>query len=253
MRIRMIISYDGTSYAGYQTQPNGVTVQEEIEKALLKITGEKTVLHASGRTDSGVHAMAQVAHFDTNSRIPPDKFSFALNTHLPKDIRIMHSEEADKEFHSRFSAKNKTYRYTVQNGVHENPFLRNTALFIHAKLDFEAMQDEAEQVVGTHDFAAFRSTGTVNKTTVRTVFESHWTKKDNIYIYTVTGDGFLYNMVRILAGTMIDVGMGRLEKGAVKRALESTKRSDAGATAPPHGLMLARVRYTDFDTDEFIK
>ncbi len=253
MRIRMVISYDGTNYVGYQTQPNGITVQEEIEKALLKITGEKTIIHASGRTDSGVHARAQVAHFDTNSRIPPDKFSFALNTHLPKDIRIMYSGEAENEFHSRFEAKKKTYCYTVQNGVHENPFLRNTALFVHSKLDFEAMQEEAEAVVGTHDFAAFRSTGTVNKTTVRTVFESFWTKKENIYVYTVTGDGFLYNMVRILAGTMLDVGTNRLEKGAVKRALESTRRCDAGATAPPHGLMLYRVMYPDFDTEDVFK
>lgn len=253
MRIRMVISYDGTSYAGYQTQPNGITVQEEIEKALFKLTGEKIVIHASGRTDSGVHARAQVAHFDTDSKIPPEKFSFALNTHLPKDIRIMNTAEVDSLFHSRFTAKRKTYRYTVQNGVHEDPFFRNTALFIHSKLDFEAMQKEAEKVVGTHDFAAFRSTGTVNKTTVRTVFESFWTKKDNLYIYTVTGDGFLYNMVRILAGTMLDVGMGRIEGGAVEKALKSTKRSDAGATAPPHGLMLYRVQYPDFDTEEVFR
>lgn len=250
MRIRTVISYDGTNYVGYQVQPNGISIQEKIEKALFEITGEKIVLHASGRTDSGVHARAQVAHFDTASKIPPDKFSFALNAHLPKDIRIMHSEEADCEFHSRFSAKKKTYCYTVQSGVHENPFLRNTALFIHADIDFDAMQKEAEAVVGTHDFAAFRSTGTVNKTTVRTVFESYWTKKENLYIYTVTGDGFLYNMVRILAGTMLDVGTKRLEKGAIARALESTQRSDAGATAPPHGLMLYRVVYPDFDTED---
>ncbi|MBQ9832984.1 MAG: tRNA pseudouridine(38-40) synthase TruA [Clostridia bacterium] len=252
MRIRMVISYDGTNYVGWQTQPNGITVQEEIEKALFKLTGEKTVLHGSGRTDSGVHARAQVAHFDTNSRIPADKFSFALNTHLPKDIRIMYSGEADSEFHSRFTAKRKTYCYTVQSGVHEDPFMRNTSLFIHSPLDFDAMQKEAQAVVGTHDFAAFRSTGTVNKTTVRTVFESYWTKKENLFVYTVCGDGFLYNMVRILAGTMIDVGMGRIEAGAVRRALESADRSDAGATAPSHGLMLKRVIYPDFDTEEVL-
>lgn len=250
MRIRMVISYDGTNYVGYQLQPNGVSIQEEIEKALFKVTGEKIIIHASGRTDAGVHARAQVAHFDTNSKIPPDKYSFALNTYLPRDIRIMHTEEVNEEFHSRFNSKSKTYRYTIQHGKHQDPFLRNTALFVHADLDFEAMQKEAEKVVGTHDFAAFRSTGTVNKTTVRTVYESYWTKEKNMYIYTVKGDGFLYNMVRILVGTMLDVGMNRKEKGAIERALLSAKREDAGATAPPQGLMLYNVEYKDFSTED---
>ncbi len=246
----MVISYDGTNYVGWQTQPNGTAIQAVIEHGLSVLTGESIVLHASGRTDSGVHAKAQTAHFDTLSRIPPDKFSFALNALLPRDIRIMYSEEAKPDFHARFSAKRKAYRYTIQTGAHQDPFLRNTALFVHCPLDIDVMQKEAECLLGEHDFAAFRSSGTVNKTTVRTIYSSQWSKCGNILHYDVTGSGFLYNMVRILADTMLDVGSGRLPVGSVAKALDSRERGDAGATAPPCGLMLMRVVYPDFDTEE---
>lgn len=267
MRVRLIISYDGTDYVGWQRQHNGASVQEVIEDCAQNLINgsvarddslydvprhERIVLHGSGRTDSGVHAKAQVAHFDTSSRIPAEKFSFALNALLPRDIRVMYSDEAPLDFHARFGAEKKSYRYTVQCGPHQDPFLRNTALFVHGGLDLDLLHLEALSVLGEHDFAAFRASGTVNKTTVRTIYESKWICGKNILHYDVTGNGFLYNMVRILAGTMLDVAMGRLLPGAVARALTSCDRKDAGATAPAHGLMLMRVQYPSFDTNDHV-
>ena len=153
-RIRLIIQYDGTGYVGWQTQPNGLAVQEVIERELRKLTGEKTDLHASGRTDSGVHAMAQVAHFDTESRIPPDKFAYALNVGLPRDIRVIYSDMAEG-FHARFDVIRKHYRYTVNNAPHAGVFNRNTTLHYHYALDMDKMKRAAGDLLGEHDFSAF--------------------------------------------------------------------------------------------------
>ena len=158
-RIRLVIQYDGTAYVGWQTQPNGLAVQERIERELKKLTGAPTVLHASGRTDSGVHALAQVAHFDTASRIPPDKFAYALNAGLPADIRILFSGEAEEGFHARFDVVKKHYRYSVQHSPHANAFTRTTALHVHTALDMDAMNVAAGFLLGTHDFSAFHATG----------------------------------------------------------------------------------------------
>ena len=247
-RVRLIIQYDGAGYVGWQTQPNGLAVQEVMEKELFKLTGEKIALQASGRTDSGVHALAQVAHFDTESRIPAEKFCYALNTGLPRDIRVKYSEEAPAEFHSRFDAKHKQYRYTVLNAPHADAFLRDRALHIHYRLDFDAMQEAASYAVGEHDFAAFKAAGSKVDSTVRTIFRSEWTKQGDLLFYDVEGNGFLYNMVRILVGTMLDIGMGRADASTMREAVEGAKRSLAGPTAPPEGLALVRVRYGDFDT-----
>lgn len=252
-RIRMIIQYDGTSYVGWQTQPNGISIQSTIEKEIEKLCGEKCVLHGSGRTDSGVHALAQVAHFDTNSRIPPEKWRFALNSGLPSDIRIAYSEKAPNDFHARFLVKKKHYRYTLQLGAFAEVFHRNTALHVHYPLDFELMQNAAEQLLGEHDFAAFKSAGVELKSTVRTIYRSQWTKKGNIAYYDIAGSGFMYNMVRILTGTMLEIGEGLADENAIKTALLSGRRDDAGATAPAHGLMLTRVEYEDFDTADHIE
>jgi len=252
-RIRMVIEYDGTNYVGWQTQPNGVAVQALIEGALEKVTGERIVLHGSGRTDSGVHARAQVAHFDTGARMAADKFAFALNTFLPRDIRVLRSEETSEEFHARFNAKDKQYRYTVQLGPHSRVFTRNTALHLHHKPDLAAMQRAAADVVGEHDFRAFMSAGVTMENTVRTVYRSAWTQEGDLLYYDVAGSGFLYNMVRILVGTMLEIGSGKRGEDAIRLALESRDRSDAGATAPAHGLMLYRVRYADFDTAEVLE
>lgn len=251
-RIRTIIAYDGTDYVGWQTQPNGVAIQKVVEKAILEVTGEPTSLQGSGRTDSGVHARAQVAHFDTTARMAADKFAVALNTHLPADIRVLFSEEVDPEFHARFSAKEKQYRYFVQIGPHADVFARRYALHAYMPLDLGLMNEAAALVEGTHDFSAFMSTGREVESAVRTVSLSQWEKQGKFLIYTVQGNGFLYNMVRILVGTMVGMGSGRIPADSMEKALTSLSRKDAGPTAPPHGLVLWRVKYPDFNTEEVL-
>lgn len=247
----MIIQYDGTQYVGWQVQPNGLAVQEVVQRELKKLTGEEIILHASGRTDSGVHARAQVAHFDTSSRIPPDKFCYALNAGLARDIRIMYSGAAEG-FHARFDVTRKHYRYTIQNSQHAGVFTRSTALHIHYALDMAHMQAAAEMVLGEHDFAAFKAAGAEVESTIRRIYRSQWSKEGSLLHYDVAGSGFMYNMVRILVGTMIDIGMGRCGADVINAALSSGRREDAGPTAPPHGLTLWRVEYSDFDTEDYI-
>lgn len=253
-RIRMIVQYDGTAYVGWQTQPNGLSVQERLEAELLKITGEDIRLHASGRTDSGVHARAQVAHFDTQSRVPPDKFAYALNAGLPPDIRVAYSGAASPEFHARFDVARKHYRYALWCGPHANPFLHSTALHVHHSLNLAALQEAAAQLVGEHDFAAFKAAGIEMKSTVRTIYSSAWSAGEapGLCYYHVCGSGFLYNMVRILVGTMLEIGGGRRPAADVAKALLTGLRKDAGPTAPAHGLTLWRVEYPGFDTEEHI-
>lgn len=251
-RIRLIIEYDGTGYVGWQRQPNGVSVQEVLERELAAVVKTPVALHGSGRTDSGVHALAQVAHFDTDARMPADKFAYALNAGLPRDIRVRYSGEAPQDFHARFSAKRKTYRYTMQLGAHSRAFTRNTALHVHGAPDIAAMRREAEAVAGEHDFAAFMCANTDMENTVRCVYEANLSQLDEYLYFDITGSGFLYNMVRIIAGTLLDVGKGILPPGAISRALASRCRADAGATAPAHGLMLMRLVYPDFDTDDIL-
>ncbi|MEN6340690.1 MAG: tRNA pseudouridine(38-40) synthase TruA [Clostridiaceae bacterium] len=251
-RIRLIVAYDGTNYVGWQLQENGVSVQQKLNEALLAVTGEQIRVHGSGRTDSGVHARAQVAHFDTEARMPADKFAIAMNMRLPCDIRVLFSEEALEDFHARFSAKNKTYRYTVQTGLHADVFCRDTALHLHTPVDFDRMAIAAKDVQGEHDFAAFMTTGSKIESTVRTVTRSEWTRDGAFYYYDVSANGFLYNMVRILVGTMLEIGAGNLPEYAIAHALETKNRLDAGPTAPAHGLMLMRVVYNGFDTEEVL-
>ncbi len=252
-RIRMIVQYDGTEYVGWQTQPNGLAVQAVLEKEIEKLTGRPAALHGSGRTDSGVHAWAQVAHFDTNSRIPADKWAFALNAGLPPDVRVQYSGEAPADFHARFSVKQKHYRYTVELGAHASAFRRHTALHHHGALDMESMRRAAKQALGAHDFIAFKAAGTQLKSTVREIYRSEWTQKGSLLYYDVAGSGFMYNMVRILVGTMLEIGGGLRGGDAIERALASGDRKDAGATAPPQGLMLMRVQYPDFDTADYVE
>jgi len=253
-RVRMIIQYDGTAYVGWQTQPNGISVQERLEEELKKITGEDIRLHASGRTDSGVHARAQVAHFDTISRVPHDKFAYALNAGLPPDIRVVYSGTGQEEFHARFDVYKKHYRYAIWNAPHADPFLRNTALHVHYPLNIEAMEKAASLVLGEHDFAAFKAAGIEMKSTVRTIYDSKWSRGDapGLLYYQVAGSGFLYNMVRIFVGTMLEIGSGRRDFSDMTLALSTHNREDAGATAPAHGLKLWRVEYPDFDTENHI-
>ena len=250
MRIKMIVEYDGTNYAGWQVQKNALTVQECLEKALSDIAGYNVAAHSSGRTDAGVHACGQVVHCDIDTRIPADKLSFVINTKLPPDIRVMHSEEAAPDFHARFDVKKKTYSYRFYIARHSSPLLERTHYCVHVPLDIDAMRTAAKHIIGTHDFNAFCSADTTVKSTVRTVFDCqvvrHTPQNDattDIYSIDVTGSGFLYNMVRIISGTLIDVGMGKISADKIPDIIASCDRRQAGVTLPPNGLCLQKVYY----------
>lgn len=246
MRIKLIIEYEGTAYAGWQRQKNGVSVQEMLERAFYEATGEQVTVHGAGRTDAGVHAEAQVAHFDTNCTIPPGKMSYALNMLLPPDIRVRQSMEVTEDFHARFSAKAKTYRYTFYNDIHASALHRNTTTHIHYRLDISAMKAAAAFLRGTHDYKCFCSSGSDVKDTVRTIHRLEITSQEPFLFIDVTGSGFLYNMVRIIAGTLIDVGMKRISPEYVKEIITGKDRTLASATAPARGLTLKEVHYTPF-------
>ncbi len=248
-RIHLIVEYDGTNYAGWQRQSNAMTVQEKLERAVLRLTGEEVCVSGASRTDAGVHALGQSAHFDTQSRIPADKFSFALNTMLPPDIRVVRSEEVSMAFHARFSGRGKRYRYLIHAAPHAGALNRLTHAHVIYPLDVEKMRAEAQSLVGTHDFAAFAASGSVVKDTVRTIWRADVERQGAEICLIVEGNGFLYNMVRIIAGTLIGVGSGKLAPGAIKRAIESGSRLDLGITAPAHGLTLMEVFYEPHETE----
>ena len=248
-RIRLIIEYDGTDYAGWQRQDNAMTVQQRLEEALSRLTGERPTVTGASRTDAGVHALGQCAHFDTRSRIPAEKFAFALNTHLPPDIRVRRSAEADPAFHARFDARAKIYRYQIFEGAHHSALLRRTHAHSFYPLDTALMDREVSAVVGRHDFAAFAASGSVVRDTVREMYAARVLRRGKEITLLVAGKGFLYNMVRIIAGTLIQVGGGKLPAGAIGRALEDGSRLSLGVTAPPEGLTLMRVFYPQ-DVDE---
>jgi tRNA pseudouridine38-40 synthase len=242
-RIRLTVEYDGAGYAGWQRQKNAMSVQQRLEEALGRLTGQQAVLTGASRTDAGVHALGQVAHFDTLSRIPGEKFSFALNAMLPADIRVRASQDVPGDFHARFDARGKLYRYLVHNSAHASAIGRNTCAHVAYPLDDGLMRREAALAVGRHDFAAFAASGSIVKDTVRTLRDVRVVRTGCEVAFFVQGDGFLYNMVRILAGTLIAVGSGKLETGAIARALKSGSRLDLGPTAPARGLTLMRVYY----------
>jgi len=247
-RIHLTIEYDGGAYAGWQRQSNALAVQEVVERAVKKLTGEELCVSGASRTDAGVHALGQSAHFDTASRIPDDKFSYALNTILPPDVRISHSHEVSPEFHSRFSAKGKRYRYYFYDAPHAGALNRGTHAHIIYPLDVGKMQAEAQALIGTHDFAAFAASGSVVKDTVRTIYRADIVRTEGHEIrLIVEGNGFLYNMVRIIAGTLVGVGTGKIEPGAFARAIGTGNRLDLGVTAPAHGLTLMEVFYNAED------
>lgn len=198
MRIKLTIEYDGTAYAGWQRQENALAVQQVIEEALTKLTRARVVIAGASRTDAGVHALGQTAHFDTESRIPPDKYAFALNTMLPADIRIRKSEAVSEDFHARFSNKGKRYRYLIYQSPHAGALNRNTHAHVIYPLDDEKMRRELTALIGTHDFAAFAASGSVVKDTVRTIYSASLARRGDELELLVEGSGFLYNMVRII-------------------------------------------------------
>lgn len=245
MRIKLVIEYDGTDYGGWQVQANAPTVQCEIEYALKKLAGRPVALIGAGRTDAGVHARGQAAHFDMESSIPPHKFSFVLNTMLPPDIRIRASEEVSPDFHARFGAKGKEYIYHIYNAPHASAIDRRTTMHVPAALDTDKMRAAAAHIVGTHDFACFCAAGSVAKTTVRTVYAIDITQSGPYINISVQGNGFLYNMVRIIAGTLMEAGKGKLPPEQLPDIIARGDRRLAGMTAEPQGLVLERVFYED--------
>ena len=244
-RILLTISYDGTNYAGWQLQENAVAVQQRLEEALQKLTGEFIRVTGASRTDAGVHALGQRVHFDTTSRIPPDKYPFALNTCLPPDIRVLEGKAVSGDFHARFDAKGKRYTYRIHNAPHASALYRNLSAHIPQKLDVGLMQQALPDLLGTHDFSAFQASGGTAKTTVRTISDVRLDQQGDDLTLTIFGNAFLYNMVRIIAGTLADIGMGRKAPDAFRRALDTLDRLELGITAPACGLELTRVYYED--------
>ena len=241
--IKLIIEYDGKDFKGWQKQQNKLNIQGEIERAIENITGEKVDLIASGRTDAGVHALGQVANFKTNSNMPIEKIPIAINSQVKNSIRIQKAEEVDENFHSRFNCKKKTYRYVIDNSKYGSAIYRNLSYHIPIKLNVEEMKKAVKYFEGEHDFKSFKSSGTSSKSSVRTIYKADIiTEGDNIAI-DLTGNGFLYNMVRIIAGTLVDVGLGKIKADDIPAIIEAKDRTKAGKTLPPHGLMLLRVDY----------
>ena len=229
---------------GWQKQPDRLNIQGNIEKAIEAITHEKVELNASGRTDAGVHALGQVANFKTNSNIPIEKFAIALNSNLKKSILIKSAQEVDEKFHSRLSCKRKTYRYIINNSEYGTAIYRNLETHIKEKLNVEKMQEAIKFFIGEHDFKAFKASGTSSKSSVRTIYKAEIIEKENEKIYIeLTGNGFLYNMVRIIAGTLVEVGLEKIEPEDIKEIIKSKKRENAGKTLPPQGLYLLKVEY----------
>ena len=241
--IALTLMYDGSNYFGYQRQKGFITIQQVMEEALSKITKETIVVSGCGRTDSKVHALNYVLSFKTNSDMPVDKFPVALNSILPSDISVLDAKQVPDDFDGRFSVKRKTYIYKIHNSEVKNPFLKNYACQYKYKLDIEKMRKAAEYIVGTHDFKCFCASGAQVKTTVRTVYSLELTQNGDEIEFSITSNGFLYNMVRIIAGTLMYVGGGKMEADDVKAIIESGDRRLAGITAPPEGLYLKNVEY----------
>ena len=232
-----------SNYHGWQVQDNGITIEEVLNRTISELVQEDIKVIGASRTDAGVHACGNVAVFDTESRIPGDKFSFALNQRLPDDIRIQESCEVDADFHPRYADTVKTYEYNILNRRFELPSKRLYAAFCYYPMDIERMNQAAAYLVGEHDFKSFCSAGAQVQTTVRTIYAVNVTKEDDMVHIRITGNGFLYNMVRIIAGTLMQVGTGLMEPEQVKEILEARDRSKAGPTAVAKGLTLVEIRY----------
>lgn len=243
--IKLTIEYEGTNYSGWQRQDNAVTIQEKIEEAVEKATGEKVKLIGSGRTDGKVHALGQVANFLTKSSIPGEKYKYALKFLLPDDITIMESEEVDLSFHSRFDAIKKRYKYIVYNGELPRAIYRNFSYHVPYNIDIDEMIHASKYLIGTHDFAAFMATNSEVNSTIRTIYSISIEKNKDLIEFNIEGNSFLRNMVRIIVGTLLNVGFGKLNKEDLPKIILDRKREGAGPTAPPQGLFLEKVFYNE--------
>lgn len=240
--LKITLQYNGKNYCGWQKQPNALGIQGTVEKAIYEITKEEVKVTASGRTDAGVHALGQVANFKTESKIPADRLPDALNAKLPKDISIISCEEVDIDFHARYNACGKTYRYLIYNKPYRSPLYKDLSYHVRYDLDLDKICLEAKSLIGTHDFGGFMSSGSSVKDTVRTIYDVDIQENDGMISIEVSGNGFLYNMVRIIVGTLVDIGRGRI-KHNMEEIINSKSRSMCGHTAPAHGLFLKKVNY----------
>ncbi|WP_434793809.1 tRNA pseudouridine synthase A [Terrisporobacter petrolearius] len=240
--LKLTIQYDGTKYCGWQKQPNSSGIQGTIEYAIYEITKEKVNIIGSGRTDAGVHALGQVANLKTNSNIPAARIPDALNAKLPKDISIIDCQEVSDDFHSRYSATGKIYRYLIYNKPYRSPLYKDISYHVRYDLDIEKMRVEAQSLLGTHEFKGFMSSGSSVKDTVRTIHNISIEESGDLIVLEMEGNGFLYNMVRIIVGTLVDIGRGRIDK-PLEEIIASQDRGEAGHTAPAHGLFLKKVHY----------
>ena len=241
--IKLTIEYDGANYAGWQTQPNGMAVQQVIEEAMQQLLGEQVQLRSSGRTDAGVHARAMVASFTTSRELPLPAFVGGANRFLPPDIAILSASEVPDGFRAIRDARSKQYRYTIYNGQVRSPLRRLYSWHVREPLNLDAMDDAARRFVGRHDFAAFRASNYATKTSIRRIDAVTINREGEMFTIDVTGEGFLKNMVRIMAGTLVDIGRGRFEPDHIDMLLRNPERKKAGVTAPACGLCLIRVTY----------
>lgn len=241
--IRLTIEYDGTGFVGWQIQPNGRSVQEVLEKALGHLLAAPTRVHSAGRTDAGVHARGMVAHFTTSACLPLAAYREGLNRLLPTDVAIREAAEASEGFHARFDARGKWYRYAIHCAPVRSPLLDRNAWHVRSALDLTAMETAARDFVGRHDFAAFRAAGCDAKTTVREIYSLHLVQQGELLFVDVRGEGFLRNMVRVMVGTLVEIGMSRRPASDVDGLLRGGCREKAGRTAPAHGLCLMEVWY----------
>lgn len=242
-RIMLITAYDGTNYCGWQIQPNGITIEEVLNCHLTELLKEPITVIGASRTDSGVHALGNVAVFDTNTQIPGEKLSYALNQRLPKDIVIQESREVPEDFHPRFCNSTKTYQYRILNRRFPLPTSRLYTHFVYYPLEVCNMIEAASYLIGEHDFKSFCSTRTQVTDTVRTIYDLKVDKQEDIISITISGNGFLYNMVRIIVGTLIKVGLGVYPPAHVKEIIEAKDRNVAGPKAPAQGLTLLGIEY----------
>lgn len=242
-RIKLVVAYDGTNYHGWQVQPGKITVEGVLNETLSELLKEEIAVIGASRTDAGVHARGNVAVFDTNTPIPPEKVCYALNRYLPWDIRVLSSEEVSADFHPRKAACKKTYEYRILNRDIAIPTERLYSYFVYYDMDIKAMQEAADYLIGEHDFKSFCSVKTQATGTVRTIYRLNVDKEGDTIKITVTGNGFLYNMVRIIAGTLIEVGRGVKTSEDMEKILKGLDRKLAGPTAPAHGLTLIGIEY----------
>lgn len=242
-RIRLTVAYDGTNYHGWQIQGNGITIESELNRALSALLGEQISVIGASRTDSGVHALGNIAVFDTKSPIPAEKFTYALNQRLPEDIRIQRSEEVALDWHPRRCESRKTYEYRIYRAEFPMPVKRLYSYFTYRPLDVERMRSAAAYLSGEHDFKSFCQAGSQAENTIRTIYSVDIEEQGADLVIRVCGNGFLYNMVRIIAGTLMEAAQGRREPESMLSILEARDRAAAGPTAPAHGLTLVKYEF----------